>query len=111
MISIPKTRPRFQPGQLVHHRRYNYRGVVVAVDERCLADERWYQANRTQPNRNQPWYHVLVDGTDAVTYVAQSNIESDWVRAPIEHPLVPHFFSEFDDGHYVRNNRPWPGSQ
>ena len=29
--------PMFAPGDLVHHRRYGYRGVLVAVDRTCQA--------------------------------------------------------------------------
>ena len=99
---------RFGPGDLVHHRRYGYRGVVVDFDTRCQADEAWYQSNQTQPDRDQPWYHVLVHGTGNTTYVAQENLESDTTGQPIEHPLLGYFFSDFTDGHYVRNDRPWP---
>ena len=31
--------PRFEPGQLVVHRRYGYRGVVVAFDVTCEAKD------------------------------------------------------------------------
>lgn len=102
-----ETRPRFQPGDLVHHRRYGYRGVVVDVDSCCQADDAWYDANQTQPARDQPWYHVLVDGTTDTTYPAQENLETDLTAAPIDHPLVDLFFTEFKDGRYVRNDEPW----
>lgn len=109
MILIAEKPPRFQPGQLVRHKRYGYRGVVVALDRHCKADERWYQSNRTQPDRNQPWYHVLVDGSGGATYAAQENLEEDSSAQPIEHPLLEHFFIELKDGLYVRNERLWPG--
>ncbi len=102
-------RPRFEPGQLVRHRRYNYRGVVVGFDPTCRADHAWYLSNPTQPDRNQPWYHVLADGTDQVFYAAQTSLVQDDSGEEISHPLVSRFFTEFVDGRYVRNNRPWPG--
>lgn len=101
-------RPVFEPGQLVRHRRYGYRGVVVDRDARCQADEEWYQKNQTQPDRNQPWYHVLVDGSSTCTYAASENLIADLSGLPIDHPLVAYFFSEFKDGEYVRNGNPWP---
>lgn len=100
---------RFAPGDIVHHKRYDYRGVIVERDNRCAADKDWYQKNQTQPDREQPWYHVLVHGSGTVTYVAQSNLEADASGEPIEHPYVPIFFSEYDAGRYVRNEQPWPG--
>lgn len=101
-------RPVFEPGQLVRHRRYGYRGVVVDYDESCQADDEWYERNQTQPDRNQRWYHVLVDGTSTCTYAASESLVSDSSQFPIQHPLLSHFFSGFEDGRYVRNNEPWP---
>jgi heat shock protein HspQ len=101
-------RMRFRPGQLVRHRRYGYRGVVVDGDTSCQADEAWYQSNRTRPERTQPWYHVLVHNSMQVTYAAQSNLEPDDTGDEVVHPYVPYFFSEFRDGEYVRNDQPWP---
>ena len=100
--------PLFEPGQLVRHRRYNYRGVVVGFDSSCQAADEWYLSNRTQPERFQPWYHVLVDGSDQITYAAQSSLLADDSDDQITHPLLPHFFSEFKNGQYTRNDTPWP---
>lgn len=99
----------FEPGQLVRHCRYGYRGVVVTRDEFCTADDQWYNANQTQPDRNQPWYHVLVDGSSTCTYVAAENLTADLTGLPVDHPLVPGFFSAFENGSYRRNSQPWPG--
>ena len=100
--------PRFAIGQLVRHRRYGYRGVIVDFDVTCHADEQWYQSNQTQPDRNQPWYHVLVHGATHTTYAAQDSLEADPAGTPVDHPLVVHFFEGFDRGRYIRNDRPWP---
>ena len=100
--------PLFQPGQLVRHKRYGYRGVVVDYDLTCQASEEWYQSNQTQPERNQPWYHVLVDQTGTTTYPAQSSLSADEDAQPIIHPLLSYFFSGFDHGRYIRNSLPWP---
>ena len=99
--------PKFERGQLVSHRRYGYRGVIVDFELKCTADEKWYQSNMTQPDKNQPWYHVLVHGTAGATYAAEENLRADASRQPIEHPLVARFFTEFVDGRYVRNEQPW----
>lgn len=110
MISINgPQKPIFEPGQLIRHRRYGYRGVVVERDERCQADAAWYSKNQTQPSRDQPWYHVLVDGTSTCTYAAAENLMADSANLPINHPLVSRFFSDFQGDSYVRNANPWPG--
>ena len=112
MIAIPRlsgdpAAPVFEPGQLVIHRKYGYRGVVVERDDACQADEEWYQKNQTQPDRDQPWYHVLVDGTSTCTYAAAENLKSDPSNAAVSHPLLNLFFSAFDEGRYIRNSKPW----
>ena len=98
----------FAPGALVRHRRYDYRGVVVEYDLTCNASERWYTSNRTQPDRQQPWYHVLVHGSEAITYAAQSSLLPDRSREEVRHALVVHFFDQFEDGRYQRNGLPFP---
>lgn len=106
MIAPVPPEPKFERGQLVQHRRYGYRGVVVDLNLRCRAPDEWYQSNQTQPDRNQPWYHVLVHGSDAVTYAAESNLDRDDSGQPIAHPLVEVFFSHFAGDRYVRNDKP-----
>ena len=93
----------FTVGQLVKHRRYGYRGVVAEMDEICRADAAWYRHNRTQPTRDQPWYHVLVHGATHTTYAAEENLEPDTSGEQIVHPLIDHFFSNFRKSAYVPN--------
>lgn len=91
----------FKLGIVVKHKLYHYRGVIVAYDMECSAGDKWYQANKTQPARDQPWYHVLVDESGGLsTYVAQSNLELD-MSGPINHPRLSSYFTEFKDGVYV----------
>lgn len=93
----------FEVGQVVHHLRYKYRGVIVARDACCTAPEEWYSSNRTQPARNQPWYHVLVD-QGLETYVAEENLEVDDSERPIDHELVASIFPTFHKGQYYRQS-------
>ena len=97
------TRVKFSVGELVHHRLFDYRGVIVDVDQNFQASEVWYETvARSRPPKNRPWYHVLVHGSDHTTYVAERNLEADDSPLPISHPLVEYFFSEFSDGKYLR---------
>lgn len=107
---VPESKPPvFRPGQLVRHTRYGYRGVIVDYDLRCTAPEDWYQSNRTQPDREQPWYHVLVDSSDQTTYAAETSLQRDRSDEAIRHPLLGHFFVRFHNRLYLRNGRPWGG--
>ncbi len=99
---------RFLPGQMVRHKRYGYRGIVVDHDQTCQASDTWYFSNQTQPQRNQPWYHVLVHDSDQVTYAAQSSLEGFETEEKFQHPLLEQFFIQTLDGRHIRNNNPWP---
>lgn len=93
---------RFDRGQLVRHQQLGYRGVVVAWDSRCLAGDTWYFTHTTQPPRDQPWYHLLVDASGGLsTYVAQSELCVDIAGIPIDHPRISVYFSEFKGGRYL----------
>ena len=94
---------KFAIGQLIHHLKFDYRGVVVDVDPQFQGTEEWYeQVARSRPPRDKPWYHVLVHGTSAQTYVAERHLEPDGSGEAVSHPLVSAFFSELKDGAYVR---------
>ena len=93
---------KFSIGQLVHHRLFDYRGVIADVDPTFQGTEEWYeQMARSRPPKDEPWYHVLVDQAEHTTYVAERNLESDKRQDPINHPLCDHFFSEFRNGQYL----------
>ena len=107
--SLATPAPNFLPGELVRHGRYGYRGVVAGYDLVCQADDAWYQANQTHPDRNQPWYHVLVDDQrGSITYAAQSSLEADTTGREVDHPLVPYLFDDFRKGVYRRNAVAFP---
>ena len=98
------TKVNFSIGDVVHHRLFGYRGVIVDVDRSFQATEEWYETvAKSRPPKNEPWYHVLVHGSDHSTYVAEQNLEADSVESPIDHPMIEHFFSMFVDGKYTRN--------
>ena len=93
-------------GDLVHHRLFDYRGVVFDVDSVFALTEEWYeQMAQSRPPKNEPWYHVLVHGATHTTYVAERNLEADPSEAPISHPLIPHYFETFQNGRYVMQSR------
>ena len=98
----------FQVGQIVHHKRYDYRGVIVGHDASCQAEDAWYEfqtkGKSYKPTKKQPWYHVLVDGSTHQTYVAQQNLEPGDSNRPIDHPLVDQVFTTFLGGHYHKES-------
>ena len=95
------TKAVFSIGQIIHHKLFNYRGVIYDVDPVFQGTEQWYQqVAKSRPPKDQPWYHVLVDGQIMETYVAERNLEPDGSVEPVDHPLLDQFFSEFREGKY-----------
>lgn len=93
---------RFAVGDLVHHRMFDYRGVVIDVDPVFMLSDEWYEeVARSRPPRGEPWYHVLVDRTTQNTYVAERNLEPDETGQPITHPLLETRFDGFEGGRYI----------
>ena len=94
---------QFGVGDLVHHLRFDYRGVVFDVDATFQGSEDWYeQMALSKPPKEAPWYHVLVDGATHLTYVAERNLEPDGEGGPIDHPLVAHLFGALQEGRYLQ---------
>lgn len=96
---------RFRIGDVVHHKRFDYRGVVIGVDPEFRGTEAWYQLMATsQPPKNRPWYQVLPHGASHRTYVAEGNLEPDTTGEQVEHPELGRFFQSFDGERYVPRN-------
>ena len=92
----------FFVGQLVHHKVYDYRGVVFDVDATFQGADEWYEVvARSRPPKHKPWYHVLVHQAEHSTYVAERNLEPDLTGEPVAHPVLDQFFDEMRDGVYV----------
>jgi len=98
---MPAEGAKFAVGQLIQHRLFGYRGVIVDVDASFQQSEAWYEEMaRSRPPKDRPWYHVLVDDGDTTTYVAERNLAPDESGEPIRHPLLGHFFRGFARGRY-----------
>jgi heat shock protein HspQ len=103
---MSQARARFRVGQPIHHKRFDYRGVIVDVDPVFCGTEEWYEAMAiSRPPKDQPWYHVLVHAAAHRTYVAERNLEPDLSGEPIRHPELTWFFEGFEDGVYTARRR------
>ncbi|MEX2468209.1 MAG: heat shock protein HspQ [Pseudohongiellaceae bacterium] len=97
---------KFSVGDLVHHKLFDYRGVIVDLDPHFMLPEDWYeQMARSRPPKDQPWYRVLVHEAMHETYVAEGNLAADTSTEPILHPRVDEFFVAFSGGRYQAANR------
>jgi len=105
-------RVHLKVGQVIRHRKYDYKGVIVGYDRRCAAPESWirHMGVDTLPHgRHQPFYHVLCDKNDrptgdgATTYVAQENCNPlpPGAASAVDNLLVSANFEAFINGRYV----------
>ena len=93
---------RFTVGAVVHHLLFDYRGVVFDADACFAGTDAWYdQVAKSRPPKDQPWYHLLVDGASHTTYVAERHLEKDPDVRPVNHVLVSEMFERFENGVYV----------
>jgi heat shock protein HspQ len=103
---VDSSEAKFTVGDIVHHRLFDYRGVVFDVDSVFSLTDEWYeQVAKSRPPKNEPWYHVLVHGSVQTTYVAEQNLEADLSSDAVVHPMLTHYFSEFENGRYVMQSR------
>ena len=94
--------PLFFIGQLVHHKKFDYRGVIIDVDAVFEGTQEWYQqVALSRPPKDKPWYHVLVDNSNQLTYVAERHLEQDHSNEAINHPAVDMYFDDFVNGVYI----------
>jgi heat shock protein HspQ len=94
---------KFDVGQVIHHKKFGYRGVIVDVDPEFRGTEEWYQVMaRSQPPRDKPWYHVLVHDAGHRTYVAERHLEPDASGEQVNHPELGVYFDTFRGDRYER---------
>jgi heat shock protein HspQ len=66
-LRMSRSSARFHIGQVIHHRLFDYRGVVVDVDPVFSGSEQWYDhVARSRPPKDKPWYRDgrITDTTD-----------------------------------------------
>ncbi len=96
-----QSQAQFSVGEVVCHRRFGYRGVVVDVDATFSLSAEWYeQVARSRPPKDKPWYHVLVHEAMHQTYVAERHLEAEADPAQIDHPGLGKHFDPFVNGGY-----------
>lgn len=101
MMSTMSSQPLFFIGQRIHHRKFDYRGVIIDVDAEFEGTEDWYQqVALSRPPKNKPWYHVLVHNSNQLTYVAERHLEQDSTDEPVNHPAIDMYFDGFENGVY-----------
>ena len=54
---------KFEIGEIVKHRYFDFRGVIFDVDPEFNNTEEWYQSipASIRPRKNQPFYHLFAE--------------------------------------------------
>jgi heat shock protein HspQ len=93
---------KFQLGQVVRHRFFDFRGVIFDVDPEFNNTEEWYKSIPLlqRPRKDQPYYHLLAENseTEYVAYVSEQNLLVDDTGNPVRHPQVRDYFGSYDAG-------------
>ena len=96
---------KFALGDVVRHRVFPFRGVIVDVDPEFANTEEWYQSipEDIRPAKDQPFYHLLAENEDSYygAYVSEQNLLPDAENGPVGHPQVPEAFEGFDGTRYT----------
>ena len=93
------TNTQFTIGQVVRHRLYPFRGVIVDVDAEFDNTDEWWESipEEARPRKDQPFYHLLAENEDTsyVAYVSEQNLLIDESGQPVNHPEIAEVFGEF----------------
>lgn len=97
---------KFGIGQIVHHRKHPFRGVIFDVDPIFQNSDEWLNSipEENRPSRDQPYYHLLAENsqTTYIAYVSEQNLLVDNSGEPVSHPQVgDFFFNKIENGQYT----------
>ena len=100
--------PLFNIGDIVKHKIYPFRGVIVDVDPEFSNTEDWYQSipAEIRPSKEQPYYHLMAENNETFysAYVSQQNLINDGSNGPVDHPDLDQIFSGIEKGKYLLKN-------
>ena len=100
---------KFNIGQVVRHRIFEFRGVVFDVDPVFNNTEEWWLAipEEIRPSKDQPYYHLFAENAESeyIAYVSEQNLLPDESGDPLRHPQINEFFDAQDGAIYVARDR------
>tara|TARA_B100001778_G_C18488063_1_gene583697 strand:- start:454 stop:873 length:420 start_codon:yes stop_codon:yes gene_type:complete len=103
--TITTKEPLFNIGDIVKHKIYPFRGVIVDVDPEFSNSEEWYKSipAEIRPSKEQPFYHLMAENTETfyAAYVSQQNLVVDGENGPVDHPDLDQIFNGIHKGKYL----------
>lgn len=104
--AIPTREAKYQIGQVVRHRLFDFRGVVFDVDPVFANSDEWYEAipEEVRPIKDQPYYHLFAENerTHYVAYVSEQNLLPDESNSLVAHPDIPSMFERTETGYVLK---------
>ncbi|CVI61980.1 MULTISPECIES: heat shock protein HspQ [Agrobacterium] len=95
---------KFMLGEIVRHKVFPFRGVVIDVDPEYANTEEWWNAipAEIRPDRDQPFYHLLAENeeTEYVAYVSEQNLVHDENETPLRNPNIGRIFDKAPNGEW-----------
>ena len=93
---------KYHLGQVVCHKKHPFRGVIFDVDPEFSNTDEWYGAipEEARPVKDQPFYHLLTDGSVHESYVSQQNLCAAMDVAPVQHAGLEALFT-ITNGQYI----------
>ncbi|MBA3536259.1 MAG: heat shock protein HspQ [Tatlockia sp.] len=100
-----KDSAKFNVGERVIHIQHGYRAVIVDIDPLFQASGRINpQAHKREFATRNPWYRLLVDNSNQMTYVEECQLKRDPSQSTIDNPQVKKYLNE-QAGKYHPNTR------
>lgn len=91
---------KFNIGDLVIHKRIQYRAIVIDIDPLFQASGTYNpQAPKHEFATRNPWYRLLVDDSSQMTYVEECMLLADPSQQPIDNPNLYHYLHKQEKGY------------
>lgn len=107
--AIPTREAKYQIGQVVRHRLFDFRGVVFDVDPVFANSEEWYETipEEVRPAKDQPYYHLFAENerTHYVAYVSEQNLAPDETELRVGHPDIAKMFELTERGYVLKSGQ------
>jgi heat shock protein HspQ len=109
LFAIDRRQAKFQIGQVVKHRLFEFRGVIFDVDPEFANSDEWYEAipEHIRPSKDQPYYHLFAENekTHYVAYVSEGNLIPDESDRPVQHPDIPYVLDRTESGYVLKSRQ------
>lgn len=104
--AIQMHQAKYQIGQVLRHRLFDFRGVVFDVDPVFANTDEWYESipEEVRPAKDQPYYHLYAENerTHYVAYVSEQNLVPDESESRVSHPDIAKMFELTDQGYVLK---------